>query len=188
MTEVSPPEQPGAERWAGLERVAQEPAEPQNSAVPADGTARVPLWRRPRVLLAASGVAALGLATGLALLLTGGSTDLKVTFSLQDFFGTSGCEGGTGGFSDVGPGTDVVVRGGEGQVIGTAQLGDGPSVSMSEGIDEGVGGCIWSTTVADIPTGEDFYSISVGGRGEQTYSKEQLEEGQWEVSLELGGG
>ncbi len=113
----------------------------------------------------------------------------RPTVELTGFTGSSDCEGGTGGYGDIGPGTDVVVRGGEGQVLGTAQLGDGPSVPMSEVLEEEIldGGCIWSTTVRDVPTGEDFYSISVGERGEQTYSEEELEEREWSVSLELGG-
>jgi len=41
--------------------------------------------------------------------------------------------------------------------------------------------------VTDIPTGEDFYSISVGERGEQTYSEDELNDQEWDLSLEIGG-
>lgn len=69
-------------------------------------------------------------ATGSALLLSGGSKDLAVSFSLNDFGGSSNCDGGSGGYDDLGPGTDVVVKNGDGKVLGTAELGDGASTPI----------------------------------------------------------
>jgi hypothetical protein len=188
MTADAPPEEPRGTQPAGGEQAAQEqPTQPTVVTATATGTASQPVWRRPRVLLAAGAAAALVLIAGLVMLLSGGSRDMEVSFSLYDFFGRSSCDGGFGGYSDIGPGTDVVVRGEGGQVIGTAQLGDGRSTSMEEAVGERVGGCIWSTTVSGVPTGEDFYSVEVGDRGTQTYSEEQLNDAKWSLSLSLGG-
>lgn len=37
-----------------------------------------------------------------------------------------------------------------------------------------------------VPAGEDFYSVSVGDRGEQTYSKDDLTKDGWSLSLSIG--
>jgi hypothetical protein len=169
-----------------LGEVTPEPTPPQTADGPPN--AAVPMWRQRRLQLAA-GAAALVLAAVLSVvLLAGGSKDLGITFTLQDFGGRSDCEGGSGGYDDIGPGTNVVVRNNDGQVIGTARLGDGESLSLAEELDEVLaGGCIWSTTVQGVPTGEDFYSVSVGDRGEQTYSEDDLDNEGWGLSLQIGG-
>lgn len=159
------------------------PAAPQASSGPQ------PLWRRPLVRLAAGAVLLLLVACVLVLTLTGGGTkDLKVSFSLDDFMGRSTCAGGAGGYGDIGPGTDVVVKDNANNIIGKAQLGDGPSVPMSKAVNQsGVGGCIWSTTVKGVPTGKDFYQVSVGRRGTSTYTSKDLDASKWSIDLKLGG-
>jgi hypothetical protein len=202
MSGLQPYEQPVSPAAIGAEPTGQPTPPPQSPDAVADAGGQFwrrplawltagsdrPIWQRPRVLVAGS-IVALVLVGSLVLLLVGGSKDLRVSFSLYDFLGSSDCEGGSRGYSDIGPGTDVVVKGGDGQIIGTAQLGDGPSTPMSEAVDDPTfdGGCIWSTTVKGVPTGEDFYSVSVGDRGEQTYSEDDLDRADWGLSLELGG-
>jgi hypothetical protein len=133
-----------------------------------------PLW-----WLVGGAVALGALAITLILTLAGGGKDLTVKFSLIDFEGVS-CSGGTGGYGDVGPGMDVVVRDNDGKVIGTSALGDnGEEV---EGI-----ACEWTAVVEDLPSGEDYYAVTVGRRGEQVYSGDELDEKEWEIALSLGG-
>lgn len=155
---------------------------------PAD-TPQRPWWRQPLVLLVAGVVLILAVAITIITVFAGGSSrDLKVSFSLDDFGGSSSCAGGHGGYSDLGPGTDVVVKDDGGHIIGTAQLGDGKSTSMSSATGhDGVGGCIWNTTVKDLPSGKDYYQISVGRRGTETYSKAQLDKAKWALDLSIGG-
>lgn len=158
--------------------------------VPDVGAERQPWWRRRPLLLAGGVVAALILVTVGVLALSGpGSKDLRVTFSLYDFTGTSSCDGGTGGYNDIGPGTDVVIKNNGGKVVGTAQLGDGPSSKLppATGEDFTPGGCIWSTTVKGVPAGDDFYTVTVGSRGTQTYSRSDLDKDKWSLDLTLGG-
>lgn len=86
---------------------------------------------------------------------------------------------GTRGYDDIRAGASVVVKNEEGKIIATGNLG--------QGIDElGLGySCVFQITVDDV-TDADFYSIAVSNRGELTYSRQELEGRDWEVSFSLG--
>jgi len=145
---------------------------------------RAPWLRPPKLflLIGAAVVVVAAIVVTLVLTLSGGSRNLMVAFDLLDFDGGSTCAGGAGGYGDIGPGTDVVVRDEDNHVLGTAQLGDGKSANLPNG-----GGCAWITTVKDVPTGKNFYSVEVGHRGSQVYSSSQLDKNGWSVELSLGG-
>ncbi|MBP2455277.1 hypothetical protein JOF57_005190 [Mycolicibacterium lutetiense] len=92
------------------------------------------------------------------------------TFVLTDNSGAEGivfdgteCQGANGYF-DVNPGTPVTVKNGEGDVLATTALGPGKSGSAN---------CTFTFTVP-LTEGQDRYVLSVGHRGEFSYSFEQL--------------
>ena len=91
------------------------------------------------------------------------------------------CEG-TGGYSDVTEGLDVIVSDQDGRIIGTGRL-------TQEGMDrESIGTddlCAFSFSVP-VTDPAAFYSIEVGDRGELTYSHADLEGMGWAVEATLG--
>ena len=165
MTEQAPPQEPS-------QPLADDGTRPgRSSRLPGR-----PLW------WAIGGIIAAG-AVIIALILVfagGGGRDLTVRFALIDIEDGVSCSGGTGGYSDVGPGMAVVVRNNDSQVIGTGSLGSGGKGLRGQA-------CEWTAVVEDVPSGEDYYSVTVGRRGEQVYTGEELEEAEWDVFLSLGG-
>lgn len=159
-----------------------------------------------RRLFVAGGIAAAAvLVVLLVVVATGGEDGQTLTgeFTLTDTDSVSGtaesCRG-TGGYSDVGPGMNVTVRNGSGEVIasgntesldaeeyfGTEEEEGGESTSPQERAETmfEVLGCtvVFETKVPK----EDFYVIAVGRRGELSFSRQELEELNWNVSLTLG--
>lgn len=169
--------------------------------------------RRRAVLI--GGVAAAVVLVGVTVLvLASGSDDPTLTgeFSLSDTDSISGsaesCRG-TGGYSDFGPGMNVTVRDGSGEIIassnttsldvetyfGSDESSELEDEARSEGDDDmdpeeladlmfDVLGC---TVTFEVQVPEaDFYAIEVGRRGELSYSRDELAERDWNVSLTLG--
>ena len=96
--------------------------------------------------------------------------DVTGTFVLTDNSGAEGivsdgakCQGANG-YADVNAGTPVTVKNGKGNVLATTTLGPGKS---------GTANCTFTFTVP-LTEGEDRYVLSVGRRGEFSYSFEQL--------------
>ncbi|OBB04491.1 hypothetical protein A5664_07300 [Mycolicibacterium fortuitum] len=92
------------------------------------------------------------------------------TFVLTDNSGAEGivsdgtkCQGANG-YADVNAGTPVTVKNGKGEVLAATTLGPGKS---------GNANCTFTFTVA-LTEGQDRYVLSVGRRGEFSYSFEQL--------------
>jgi len=83
----------------------------------------------------------------------------------------------------------VVVRNNDGEVIGTSALQDGgdPIPYPDEDLSSLNAGCVWTAVVEDLPSDEDYYSVTVGSRGEQVYSSEKLDAEEWQIDLTLGG-
>jgi hypothetical protein len=111
----------------------------------------------------------------------GGDQRVLGTFSLLDpegFEGTDSCFG-TGGYSDVGAGAQVVVTDRAGTVIASGDLGPG-SVQSVEGLEV----CQFSFAV-EVPDTE-FYRFEVSDRGSLTYTREELENAGWQVDFTLG--
>jgi len=80
---------------------------------------------------------------------------------------------GTHGYSDIGSGTQVIVKNGKGEILASTSLGDGHGDEVK---------CRFSFTFP-ITEGQDRYVVSVGHRGEFSYSFEQLRRGGVEIHL-----
>jgi Protein of unknown function (DUF732) len=76
--------------------------------------------------------------------------------------GTS-CEG-TGGYSDIGSNTQLFVKNGKGEILASTQLGTGRGNEVT---------CTFSFSFP-VTEGQDRYVVSVGRRGEFSYTFEQL--------------
>jgi hypothetical protein len=80
---------------------------------------------------------------------------------------------GVHGYSDVGSGTQVMVKNGKGEILATTALGEGHGDDVK---------CTFSFSFP-ITEGQDRYVVSVGRRGEFSYSFEQLRRGGIEIHL-----
>jgi hypothetical protein len=106
---------------------------------------------------------------------------VKGTFELHDYSiyssgissDGSSCEG-SGGYSDIGPGTEVVVKDGSGKMLAHTELGSGTGGAYS---------CSFSFTL-DVVEGADDYIVQVSHRGELHKSFTELENDG--VALTLG--
>jgi len=96
---------------------------------------------------------------------------------------------GSGGYSDLAGGTQVVVKDGSGSIIATGHLNEGtganPYVYKGTPDPEIVDSCSFSFDVEGVPD-SDFYSIEVGHRGAMTYSRAEMESMSWTLELSLG--
>lgn len=88
----------------------------------------------------------------------------------------SSCEG-SGGYDDIGSGTQVVVKDAKDEIIATGSLGPGTATTAIQ--------CEFAFEIKDVPE-SDFYSIEVSHRGAITYSLEKMNLSDWEVGLTLG--
>lgn len=84
---------------------------------------------------------------------------------------------GTGGYSDMTAGTAITMKNGDGQVIATGVLPGGVADDATT--------CTFTASVKNVPRA-DFYAVSVGGRGEVTSSRSDLEKNAWSFDLTLG--
>jgi len=147
-----------------------------------DGQRWIPLARQARsgcgrglvigILLILVVVGALVLGVGLV---RGQDHTLKGTMTLHEVVSGTSCTG-TGGYSDIQAGTEVVVKDQAGKVLATASLGDGR-------VDSGT--CVFDFSVSHLPDA-DFYQVEVSHRGNVTYSKADLEKTNWTIGVELG--
>ncbi len=120
----------------------------------------------------------------IVLIVTGcgvGSHKITGTFKLIDSdvnYNQFTCYG-LGGYADIREGADVIVKDGSGKIIAKSKLVDDKAGSSARG-------CAYTFEVADVPSA-DFYAVSVGRRGELTYSKSEMAAQGWKVSFSLGG-
>ena len=80
---------------------------------------------------------------------------------------------GIHGYSDIGSGTQVMVKNGKGEILASAPLGEGHGDDVN---------CRFAFSFP-ITEGQDRYVVSVGHRGEFSYSFEQLRRGGVEIHL-----
>jgi hypothetical protein len=80
---------------------------------------------------------------------------------------------GVHGYSDIGSGTQVMVKNGKGEIIASTSLGEGHGDEVD---------CRFSFSFP-ITDGQDRYVVSVGHRGEFSYNFEQLRRGGVEIHL-----
>jgi hypothetical protein len=145
------------------------------------------LFRRRPLLL---GAAALALVAGLVVAGVavfggfGGPDEhpMTIRFGLFDATGDGGncSDGGSGGYSDINPGTPVTVKDETGKIVASTELPD-------TGKDNGEStGCIWTMHVT-VPTDAKQYAVEVGRRGAVTYSHDKLVAAHWTTETSLGG-
>jgi len=111
-----------------------------------------------------------------------GMYSIKGSFSLIDSRiegNTNNCYG-TGGYSDIQGGMSITIKNGTGAIIGTGSTESG---QRAKGGYASVH-CIFEFTVDNLPR-SDFYSISIGRRGESNFSFEELQKRNWTISLSL---
>ena len=100
--------------------------------------------------------------------------DTKADFPSIQVVGGS-CKG-TGGYSDLGPGTPVTLKDGEGKVLGATTLGNGSGSTRD---------CLFTFSFASVPEAS-FYSLEVGKRGELTYSLADMQSRSWAIGGTIG--
>lgn len=158
------------------------------------------------VALAAAAVIVAAASVAFALQKLSGANDHKITgtFTLLKIVEerSGGSCSGEGGYSDIDEGQQVVVKDAEGRTLAKGNLGAGRLVGFPEatsGNDEDTDSdpdrsaaddldfsyCQFKFTVEDVPEA-DFYAVSVGRRGELTYSYAEMKKRDWKVSFSLG--
>lgn len=148
--------------------------EPAGSPLPAPHTPPAKSRVKPAFVVGGAAIVVAALAVTLWLVLSGGSITVKGGIEVPaatDFEG--GCRT-YGGYTDIHEGAEVLVRNQDGAVVATGKL--------HKGIYEG-DLCLFPFTVADVPSGEDFYEVTVGDRGGPHFTEEEMEAG---VELVLG--
>lgn len=152
--------------------------------------------RWPAAALLVASLAGCGGGTG-AKAAAGPSAHLTGWVSLPGFSPTFGraVEGqpcvAQSGYSDLTAGATVTVKDGDGHVIATGPLSqgvfskDGNAVYDTVGHTENYGPCRETFAVA-APSTAKFYVLTVGHRGEQTYSRDDLAHRGWHVDLSVG--
>jgi hypothetical protein len=89
---------------------------------------------------------------------------------------------GTGGYSDVEEGLQVVVRNEKNEILAIGQLGSDNYTGQYPGVV-----CEFPFVIKDIPRA-NFYQIEVGRRGSLKYSIDDLRKAGWVVRFSLDGG
>lgn len=122
------------------------------------------------------------------------------TYTLFDFDGVSGTASncyGDGGYDDVEEGLQVLVRNGDDKLLATTSLENSVGRTVADVLGEKTSYSSFTRTLvectftftAKVPAGEKFYAFSTGGnerRGKLMYSKADMEEKDWKVSISLG--
>ena len=101
-------------------------------------------------------------------------TDTSTTGGGIDDSGVS-CQG-DGGYSDIGPGTNVTVKNEKGELLATTTLGTGSGGSTY---------CEFKFMLT-VPDNAKFYTFEVGRRGELSYSHDEMDSSGWSVGASLG--
>jgi hypothetical protein len=84
---------------------------------------------------------------------------------------------GTGGYSDIGPGSSVILKDETGTVIGSTELGTGTGTSTD---------CTFTFSMANVPDTAKFYVITVSHRGDISKSHDELAANGWAFDLTMG--
>jgi hypothetical protein len=81
---------------------------------------------------------------------------------------------GTGGYSDLHPGTPVVISDASGTTIAIGSLDPAPFGGTT---------CVFPFKVAGVPDGHDFYGVAVSNRGRLSYDAARMHQ---HLSLSIG--
>jgi hypothetical protein len=171
-------------------------AAPTGPAVSAEAVPPAP-WFRKRRNLIGLGLAVLAAAgTAAGLFLVGASSPAAITIhgtlSIGGMANDNGSDPmspvdgdpctGIGGYGDITAGKTVTVSGSTGQVLTVTGLTAGVETDLPADATLATGNCVFSFS-AQVPAGESSYTVSISGRGSQTFTAAQGEAG---VSLVLG--
>ena len=88
----------------------------------------------------------------------------------------SSCEG-TGGYSDIAPGTQVIIEDETGSTLATSSFGTGTFDGVS---------CIFGFEFTDVPKAAFYRVHQSSDRGVLQYSYQDMVDSNWSVSLTLG--
>jgi hypothetical protein len=173
----------------------------QDQQLPADGPPpwaptpeQKPSWLRRHLAVLIPSVLATVLAVALAVVLiepfgseedsaASATYDIGVTFVLYDYKAFyADCSRGGGGYSDIGPGTQVTIRNGSGDTLGIGSLGAGIPAR-----GQPMANCTYRATITDVAAGENFYAVEVGSRGEISQSEAELKANGFSFEVSLGG-
>lgn len=149
---------------AHTERSMTDPNAPQ----PLSLAARLRRYRWPvgAAVVAALAVVIVALAGGFGagtFTMTGSLIVIDQSSLLPDLqTDKANCQG-TGGFSDLSPGTAVLVQDSTGQTIATGSLAAGKR-------DPSSGACLMPFTVTDVKDGLGSYSVTISHRGTQVFT------------------
>lgn len=114
----------------------------------------------------------------------GGSKTLTGTLTM-DYADTDNCRSGVLGYDDIRVLANVVVRDGEGNVVGMGRI---TGSKHHHGIMAGSSDddtCVFEF-FADVTRKADFYTVEIAGRGGPIYSHDELEDSGWLLQLSLG--
>lgn len=101
--------------------------------------------------------------------------DLSLT-TANDLSAGDSCQG-TGGYSDITPGTQVVVEDDTGKTLATSAFGPGTYDGTS---------CVFQFTFTDVPKAAFYRVQQNGNRGVLQYSYAEMVSNNWSVHLTLG--
>jgi hypothetical protein len=111
---------------------------------------------------------------------------VKGYLSLQDSaaFAGKACQG-VGGYSDLGQGTPVVIRDGDGDIIGSGHFAEGRGAGGGkQGALGARSACVFAFTVKHVPdTGT--YLLEMSHRGRVVYTHRELEANNWRMGAAL---
>lgn len=85
-------------------------------------------------------------------------------------------EGPGGGYDDLADGTHVTISDGSGKLLATGALSAGK---------QSIKGVSFSFTITNVPTSA-FYKIQIAGRGELSFSAEDMAANDWSVGTTIG--
>lgn len=142
------------------------------------------------IAVIAAGVGVALIATLLVLkvgegLTGGGGHKLTGTIDVVDtdnyFRGSDGSSdtscAASGGYSDIAEGTQVIVKDRDGKTLAVGRLEQGERQTALY--------CTFAFTVEGIKDAS-FYKVEISHRGEQNYSRTDLEDQDWNIGLKLG--
>lgn len=93
---------------------------------------------------------------------------------------------GTGDYSDFGPGMDVTITDQKGTVLGDTVTKASTVTKTDTVTDAGSGANRCVVEFSSVVDDADSYTITIGERGAQTYSRAELEADGWQADLSLG--
>jgi hypothetical protein len=107
------------------------------------------------------------------------TTTVTGTFVLTDYETAEADCFGDGGYSDMSPGTPVILTNEANVIVGSSSLGIG-TANASETT------CTYSFSISDVPIDQAQYAVEVGDRGKVVHSQAELSASSWAFSLSMG--